>query len=79
MIKTLLLPALIIPICLQSQIKKKVLFIGNSYTYVNSLPQLIYDLAITKQDTLFFDHWLRGALPLITIVPIHKPGRKYVL
>jgi hypothetical protein len=60
MIKTLLLLALIIPICLQSQIKKKVLFIGNSYTYVNSLPQLIYDLAITKQDTLVFDQLVTG-------------------
>jgi hypothetical protein len=60
MIKTLVLITLIIPLGLQSQIKKKVLFIGNSYTYVNGLPQLIYDLAITKQDTLVFDQLVTG-------------------
>ncbi|MBL7931143.1 MAG: T9SS type A sorting domain-containing protein, partial [Bacteroidia bacterium] len=32
-----------------------VLFIGNSYTYVNNLPQLVKDLALSKGDTLIFD------------------------
>ncbi len=34
---------------------KKVLFIGNSYTYVNDLPQLLHDLAASAGDTIEFD------------------------
>lgn len=33
----------------------KVLFLGNSYTYVNNLPQLIKDIALANGDTLLFD------------------------
>ena len=43
-----------------SQLKKKVLFIGNSYTYVNNLPQLIKDIALSKTDTLEFDQSTPG-------------------
>ncbi|MDX2174482.1 MAG: T9SS type A sorting domain-containing protein [Bacteroidota bacterium] len=43
-----------------SQLKKKVLFIGNSYTYVNNLPQLITDIALSKSDTLVFDQSTPG-------------------
>lgn len=39
----------------QNNKKIKVLFLGNSYTYVNNLPQLISDLALAKGDTLVFD------------------------
>lgn len=39
----------------QSHQKRKVLFLGNSYTYVNNLPQLIYDIALANGDTLVFD------------------------
>ncbi len=35
--------------------KLKVLFLGNSYTYVNNLPQLIKDIALANGDTLVFD------------------------
>lgn len=38
-----------------AQIKKKVLFIGNSYTYSNNLPQLITDIALSKSDTVVYD------------------------
>jgi len=38
-----------------SQSKKKILFIGNSYTYVNNLPQMLCDLAIMNNDTIIFD------------------------
>lgn len=47
-----------LPICLlaQSNSKKiKVLFLGNSYTYVNNLPQMIADMAAAGGDTLLFD------------------------
>lgn len=39
----------------QTSKKIKVLFIGNSYTYVNNLPQLIYNVALANGDTLVFD------------------------
>lgn len=39
----------------QQSKKIKVLFFGNSYTYVNNLPQLIYDVALSKGDTLLYD------------------------
>lgn len=38
-----------------AQSKKKVLFIGNSYTYFNNLPQLVADIALSKQDTVLYD------------------------
>jgi len=40
---------------LNAQVRKEVLFIGNSYTYVNDLPGLIADIAHSKGDTLFYD------------------------
>lgn len=38
-----------------SQSKKKVLFIGNSYTYSNNLPQMIADIALSKSDSVIYD------------------------
>ena len=35
--------------------KKKVLFIGNSYTYVNDLPKMLADVALSVGDTLIYD------------------------
>ncbi len=55
--KTFLLSLMTI-LCLSaiySQDSKKVLFIGNSYTYVNNLPQLVHDIAISQGDSLVFD------------------------
>lgn len=34
---------------------KKVLFLGNSYTYYNNMPQMVSDLATSKGKTLVFD------------------------
>ncbi len=40
----------------KAQFKKiNALFLGNSYTYVNNLPQLIKDIALASGDTLVFD------------------------
>ncbi len=39
----------------QQHQKLNVLFLGNSYTYVNNLPQLIKDIALANGDTLLFD------------------------
>ena len=35
--------------------KKKILFIGNSYTYVNDLPGTLYNIALSGQDTIVYD------------------------
>lgn len=40
---------------LHAQISRQVLFIGNSYTDVNNLPQLVADLATSFGDTLIHD------------------------
>jgi hypothetical protein len=58
--KSILLFCLIFPSLIFSQLKKKVLFLGNSYTYVNNLPQLIKDIALSKGDTLVFDQNVIG-------------------
>lgn len=39
----------------QAQQTKKVLFIGNSYTGVNNLPNLVYQIGLSTNDTLIYD------------------------
>lgn len=67
--------------------RKKVLFLGNSYTNVNNLPQIIEDIAASMGDTLIFDmeapgsetlegHFLNN-LPSIT--QIKKGGWDYIV
>ncbi len=52
--------------CHAQGVSKKVLFLGNSYTGVNNLPQMVSDVAISVGDTLHFDsntpggHTLQG-------------------
>jgi hypothetical protein len=40
---------------IDAQILKKVLFLGNSYTQANNLPQMIADIAHSAGDSLFYD------------------------
>src|SRR5689334_15050703 len=49
----------------KAQDSYKVLFIGNSYTAVNNLPQLIHDVASSVGDTLIFDSNTPGGYQLI--------------
>ncbi|MBL7885512.1 MAG: T9SS type A sorting domain-containing protein [Flavobacterium sp.] len=42
-------------LCVGQTITKKVLFLGNSYTYSNDLPQLIANAAQSTNDVLLFD------------------------
>lgn len=44
--------------------KLKVLFIGNSYTYVNDLPQVTADITASMGDTLVFDSYTVGGYTL---------------
>lgn len=39
---------------------KKVLFIGNSYTSANNLPQMVYNVALSLGDTISFDSYSPG-------------------
>jgi hypothetical protein len=50
---------------LNAQTSRKVLFLGNSYTSVNNLPQLIHDVALSVGDTLVFDSNAPGGYQLI--------------
>ena len=49
---------------LKAQQVNKVLFLGNSYTAYNNLPQIISDLAISVGDTLIFDSNTPGGYQL---------------
>ena len=49
---------------LSAQQSYKVLFLGNSYTYVNDLPQMIHDVALSAGDTLIFDSHAPGGYQL---------------
>lgn len=54
---------LFFPCLLYSQTASKkirVLFLGNSYTYVNNLPQLIKDVALANGDSVVFDSYCPG-------------------
>ena len=45
----------IIPLLSFGQLRKEVLFIGNSYTYVNNLPDLVKQIALSFGDSLIYD------------------------
>ncbi|CAI8225595.1 MAG: Uncharacterised protein [Cryomorphaceae bacterium] len=50
--KKILLFLAFIPLLSFGQLKKEVLFIGNSYTYYNDLPDLVKEIALSFGDTL---------------------------
>ena len=49
-----------------SQITKKVLFIGNSYTYANDLPNMVNQMAKSTNDLLIYDSRASGGFKLET-------------
>ena len=51
---------LLLPLILFSQIEKQALFIGNSYTYMNDLPELINQIAISKGNSLIYESHTPG-------------------
>ncbi len=54
---------LFLPGALHAQNKKaRVLFIGNSYTYVNDLPKMVADMAASAGDTLQYDVSVAGGV-----------------
>jgi PKD repeat protein len=52
------------PLTLHCQITRNVLFLGNSYTGFNNLPQLVHDVALSAGDTLLFDSYTPGGYQL---------------
>ena len=50
-----ILICLFLPLLIIAQQKKEVLFIGNSYTYVNDLPNLVKQIALSFGDSLIYD------------------------
>ena len=67
--------------------KVRVLFIGNSYTYVNNLPQILADIANTSGDTIIWETEAPGGMSLnqhfnanpATLTKIMKGGWDYVV
>lgn len=60
-LKRITLFLLVVNSCaMAAQLTRKVLFLGNSYTYVNDLPQLVKDIAASKGDALVFDQSVTG-------------------
>jgi hypothetical protein len=53
--------------------KLKVLFIGNSYTYVNSMPQIAADIATSMGDTLVWDMEAPGGSTFIQHFAFNPP------
>ena len=51
---------LILPLLSFGQLKKEVLFIGNSYTYYNNLPDLVNEIALSFGDTLVHESSTNG-------------------
>lgn len=51
---------LFLSLSISAQNTKRVLFIGNSYTGANNLPQMVYNAAISVQDTLIYDSHTPG-------------------
>lgn len=49
---------------LKAQNSYRVLFLGNSYTYMNNLPQMVHDVALSAGDTLVFDSYAPGGYQL---------------
>ena len=56
---------LLLPLILFSQIEKQALFIGNSYTYMNDLPELINQIAISKGKSLIYESHTPGGSTLM--------------
>ena len=44
---------------------KKILFVGNSYIYVNNLPLVLYNLALSNGDTIIYDSSAPGGYTLL--------------
>lgn len=59
-----MLAMLVFPCIVFSQQTRKVLFLGNSYTYVNDLPQIVAQLASNTGDVLIYDSNLIGGYTL---------------
>lgn len=64
-LKSVILPLSLFCLFLNTKaVTYHVLFLGNSYTYVNDLPQLVADVALSNGDTVIFDSYTPGGYTL---------------
>jgi len=52
---SIILACLLCVFCVRAQVTKRALFLGNSYTQVNNLPQLVANVAASTGNTLIYD------------------------
>jgi hypothetical protein len=71
---------------LNAQTTRKVLFLGNSYTGVNNLPQMVKDMALSVGDTLIFESNTPGGYQFedhysdaVSTAKIAKGGWDYIV
>ena len=69
---------ILLPLLGFSQLKKEVLFVGNSYTYVNDLPNLVKQIALSFGIRLYMIVVPLVELILMHIVQIHKHLTKLI-
>ena len=55
----------LLPLVLLSQTEKQALFVGNSYTYMNGLPELINQIATSKGNSLIYESHTPGGSTLM--------------
>ncbi len=61
---SILLLSLIVALPASAQLIRKVLFLGNSYTYSNNMPQILASIADGMGDSLIYDSHLPGGFTL---------------
>ena len=55
---------IMLPALVQAQLSRRVLFLGNSYTATNNLPQMVASMASSTNDTLVYDSYSPGGYTL---------------
>lgn len=83
---TLFILVSIVSVNLFAQSRKKILFIGNSYTYGNSLPQALANICKDNQDTINVDSYAQGGYYLgnhvqdsQALAKIKRPDWDYII
>ncbi len=83
---TLFILVSIVSANLLAQSRKKILFIGNSYTYGNSLPQALANICKDNHDTINVDSYAQGGYYLgdhardaVALEKIKRPNWDYII
>ncbi|MES2379471.1 MAG: PKD domain-containing protein [Bacteroidota bacterium] len=83
---TLFILVSLVSVNLFAQSRKKILFIGNSYTYGNSLPQALANICKDNHDTINVDSYAQGGYYLgdhardaVALEKIKRPNWDYII